>query len=768
MKRLTLAFLTLLSVVAVMAQNQVPITMARVLPAGTTVTVRGILTADRAAMRWTGYMQDETAGIAFYNSSTAPCPNADSLLPGDIFTITGVLKDYNSLLEISPISSITIESRNNPIPAPILVPVPNATENYESMLIKLTNVHFDAAMQGTLFTGGSSGQNYNVTDMNNNVTQIRVLPSTDIPGTLIPFGNVNITGCLGQYSPSNPIAGYQLFPRSLGDINVASSIMLTTPVSVTDLTTSAITLNWTTDNPGSTFVKYGHTPALELGTLTGTGNTTNHTVALNGSASELFYARAFSISNTVATDTAKSAVGAYITASNSTGNIKVYFNSAVDNSVSSGTNAISIGQAVDDTLIAYINRAKQSIDIAIYSFNDDGLSNISGALNSAASRGVNVRIIYCGTTANLGIDNLNASIHKLQAPGTNNSSYPTRDGIMHNKFMVIDANSSNANDPIVWTGSFNWTSDNMNTDANNLIIIQDKSLAITYQTEFQEMWGSTTLNPSPANAKFGSAKTNNTPHQLKVGGKWFECYFSPSDNVNTEIINRINTSQTDLEAAVMLVTRKEIAYAVSDAVNAGSNAKFLVENFADLITGTVPDSSVFKTLKSVCSEFGDYTGSGIMHNKYMIVDQSNTDSDPIVWTGSHNWTASANNYNDENSICVHDPVIANIYFQNFNKIITMADILYGIDDPKGFSHGEIQVYPNPASSFANVDVKSSGPVGYTLQLIDLSGRVVFAENRKAVQGVNHSVISLDNLNKGIYILRISNKNGAVSSKLIVQ
>jgi len=313
----------------------------------------------------------------------------------------------------------------------------------------------------------------------------------------------------------------------------------------------------------------------------------------------------------------------------------------------------------------------------------------------------------------------------------------------------------------------------MNTDANNLIIVQDQGLARTYLAEFEEMWGSNTLTPNTAKAKFGSAKTNNTPHQLKVGGKPLECYFSPTDNVNAEIINRINSAETDMEAAVMLITRKEMAYAISDAANAGATIKFLVSSFSDEIlagTGTppVPDSTVYKTLKYACSGFGDYTGDGVMHNKYMIVDQSNTSSDPLVWTGSHNWSAGANNTNDENSIVVHDATIANIYYQNFVKLFSTADIVYSINDPSGFTKGDVVIYPNPATNYVNIDVKATQRTMYTIQLMDMSGRTVLENNNSAVYGVNHTGLDVSGMRQGIYFLRISSATGSNVQKLIIR
>ena len=48
-----------------------------------------------------------------------------------------------------------------------------------------------------------------------------------------------------------------------------------------------------------------------------------------------------------------------------TDKIKTYFSRPVNNAVSTGTNAIYLNQLIDDTLIAYINRAKYSLDMAI-------------------------------------------------------------------------------------------------------------------------------------------------------------------------------------------------------------------------------------------------------------------------------------------------------------------------------------------------------------------------------------------------------------------
>ena len=77
---------------------------------------------------------------------------------------------------------------------------------------------------------------------------------------------------------------------------------------------------------------------------------TTHAHNLTGlTAGTIYYVQAASVSAT--NDTSFSAISAMATASNSSGQIKVWFNNTVDNSVSTGTNAIFVNGAMDDTII---------------------------------------------------------------------------------------------------------------------------------------------------------------------------------------------------------------------------------------------------------------------------------------------------------------------------------------------------------------------------------------------------------------------------------
>ena len=55
-----------------------------------------------------------------------------------------------------------------------------------------------------------------------------------------------------------------------------------------------------------------------------------------------------------------------------------------------------------------------------------------------------------------------------------------------------------------------------------------------------------------------------------------------------------------------------------------------------------------------------------LHHKYAIVDYAQGSTTPLLITGSHNWSASANSIHDENTLLIYDHTLANIYYQEFS------------------------------------------------------------------------------------------------------
>jgi hypothetical protein len=80
---------------------QMPIGTVRTQALSSTVTFRGkVLNGSELGI--IRYVQDGTGGIGVYSSSIA------NVLRGDSIEVTGTLFDFNTLLEISPVSTFTV------------------------------------------------------------------------------------------------------------------------------------------------------------------------------------------------------------------------------------------------------------------------------------------------------------------------------------------------------------------------------------------------------------------------------------------------------------------------------------------------------------------------------------------------------------------------------------------------------------------------------------------------------------------------------------
>lgn len=719
MNKILLLLTTLFASINLLSQT-ITIEQARTLAEGTTVTVKGLV-LNGSELGKIRYIQDQTSAVALYDANSLT-----DVKVGDSITATGKIKNYNNLIEIETIgTNFTIHNSNNPLPEPVTLQAGSLfTEDYEARLVRLPNMYFISPAGN--FAGNT---NYDLSD-GIGTYQMRVVNTTNIAGTPIPADYLNIVGIMSQYTNT-----YQILPRSLTDIEfLGNPPVFSSSLTQTDITTTSFKVSFTTLNPGSTLIKYGKTQALELGTLTDNTLTTNHTTSITGlEAGNIYYVQAQSISAT--NDISSSSIQPMATVSLSSGTIKAYFNRTVDNSLSTGVNAIYLNQQFDDTLKAYIARAKYSIDMCIYSFDND--NQLIEALQAAANKGVITRFVFESGVSNAYVTAL---------PGNNKSVRPSDlNGIMHNKFIVIDANSTNPNDPIVWTGSTNFTDNQLKVDANNVVIFQDQTLARAYTMEFEEMLF----------GKFSNEKKDNTPHEFLIGGKRVESYFSPSDQVNAAIQRTAQYADTDLSFAVLAFTRTDIAYKITGQKFDNVKIRGILDDNSEPNQATIWD---ILTSELGTADIKEDNGGYIMHHKYMIADATNPQSDPCVLTGSHNWSNAAQFNNDENTVIIHDATIANLFFQEFGKRFADVGGAIGVNDVLNNTN-LISLHPNPAQQQITISYNGILNGKQNLRITNMVGQVVY----QATISQKITPINLSNLTKGMYIATIDN----ISKKLII-
>jgi phosphatidylserine/phosphatidylglycerophosphate/cardiolipin synthase-like enzyme len=714
---------------------QQDISAARAMGEGSTVTVRGIVTSGEE-LGTIRFLQDHTAGIALYSSEVS------HLIRGDSVSVTGVLKDYSSLLELDPVQSVTVLSQGHTLPQPHVLTPGELEESYEGMLVRVEEAQLGA-------TGVFQRDAYGFT-ANGETGQLYINdPYSPLIGTPIPTGSISISGPLGSYQDS-----YQILPRDQDDLQSESSIKLVEAPRISQLSTEGFTLEWTTDVAGTSEAMVGLSPDLELTPIKLAGTATSHSLEIDGlNPAELFYIQAFSV---LGEDTARAALQTVITVSESSGSFRVLFNRGFDPSVSLGIlEAEYLPDGLDDELISYIDQAEESIDIAIYNLNNSGISDISAALNRAHARGVVVRAVYDGDVNASGMQTLNASIGKIASP---RSDYPVY-GIMHNKFVIIDAHSSNPLLPIVWTGSTNLSRNQINIDPNNVVVIQDQSLAKAYELEFNEMFGSGGPLPDPDKARFGPDKRDNTPHEFVIGGKRVECYFSPTDGTHQQILNAITSSDYSIQVATMLITKQDIGTALVGKNEAGREVQVLINDYDQY------GEPVLNALKASLRQDVRLNGeAGIMHHKYMMVDQSHADSDPLVLTGSHNWSASAQLRNDENTLIIYHQGVANAYYQEFVRRFAAGEILVSDKDRQlNENEAPVRIYPNPASEWIRIESYAGAEIE-SLIIIDPAGREMLRYQRPLPEQ-----IPLQEFTEGLYLIKLRLTGGEqVHSLLIIR
>lgn len=737
-------------------------------------TVSGIVTV---ANQFGGpsYIQDNTGGIAiFYTEFSTAIDIGDSVI------VTAKLSQFNGLTELvystfggTPSFSIIDSNKNYQIYTITLAQFNsqqwNGHEEWEGRLIRIN---------GLTITGTGTFQantNYNVGDPTG-TSQLRIDNNSNLVGTLIPTGTFDCIAAASQFKTSVPYnSGYQFLPRYTADIIQTTGPIILTPPAESNISPTSVTLTWTTQNPGDSRIKYFRSDSLDqqvvfTDSMYNAASVTSHTFTLNNlTPGKIYYALAFS---TNGQGTSISTPKYFSTQSNpaSTGKFEIYFNKAVDNSYAMpGNNAsgnidfkIRLGQRIDS--------ATRSIDIAMYSFNE--VTQIKDKLINALIRGVKIRMVYDHRDGNIQAlvqDLINAGIRVQQRPiGTN---------IMHNKFFIFDArDNSSFSDDWVWGGSANITNAQFYDDAQNVIIIQDQALCNTYTREFEEMWGSHNDVNNSSNAKFGAAKLDNTPHLFNINGKKVECYFSPSDNPSTQIENMIgNNTNKSIYFCAYAFTRFQIANKMKTQFQPPNK---YVRGVFDNSNGTDP-SSVYPEMKGI----GGTTPwnppapvyldaeSGLLHSKYILIDPDLPSSNPIVETGSYNYSTAATTGNDENYLMIYDSLIANQYLQDFAKRYSLAGGTIKVEMISSIVPDEYilsQNYPNPFNPATEISYELPAVNNVRLTVYNILGKEMSElVNERQNPGKYRVSFNASNLSSGVYFYTLTTDNFTETKRMLL-
>ena len=299
--------------------------------------------------------------------------------------------------------------------------------------------------------------------------------------------------------------------------------------------------------------------------------------------------------------------------------------------------------SIEEKLIQWINAAQVSIHIASFEFN---LTPVAEALIAAKNRGVDVKWIT-DDEYGLKIDSEpeRRQFSLLMGAGIEVKDDAGREAFMHNKFWIFDQQA-------VWTGSTNITVNGIFKQNNNVIVLRSPEIAYIYEREFQELWSGQFGPRAPSTISNQWAILDTTPVQV---------LFSSEDNAMSSLLAVVNDAKFSIRFLAFSFTDDALAQTMIERFKAGVDVQGVYE--------TLASTSIYSDLKTFwCAGVPvrqDGNGS-LMHNKVIIVDNS------TVITGSLNFTAGANEKNEENVIIIDNPEIAALYLQEYAKIWSLA------------------------------------------------------------------------------------------------
>jgi phosphatidylserine/phosphatidylglycerophosphate/cardiolipin synthase-like enzyme len=300
---------------------------------------------------------------------------------------------------------------------------------------------------------------------------------------------------------------------------------------------------------------------------------------------------------------------------------------------------------VEAALVAAIDRAQQTVDMAIYELESQPVTD---ALLRAKERGVRVRVV---TDGEYGLEDPDATFDQLELAGIPVVSDEARRGYMHNKFVVIDG-------LYVWTGSTNFKPNGFYRNNNNSMLIRSSRLAQNYTAEFEELFA----------GQFGASSPKTVANPvITVEGTRIETYFESEGDLGARLAELISEAHSVRFMAFSFTeslrwkengTERSVMLLLRDRAQAGElEVKGIVE---------ASSRSGVKPLLCAGLDIRQDGNPDVMHHKVFIFDEA------IVAMGSFNFSNRAANENDENMLIIHNPDIARAYLEEFDRLWAVA------------------------------------------------------------------------------------------------
>jgi phosphatidylserine/phosphatidylglycerophosphate/cardiolipin synthase-like enzyme len=316
----------------------------------------------------------------------------------------------------------------------------------------------------------------------------------------------------------------------------------------------------------------------------------------------------------------------YITAGPVNGFWQVYFilpTNATDQTV------IVQHQFLDTELVARIDHARSSLDIASYDLN---LPSVTDAIIRASQRGLTVRVV---ADDEYGLNSSDTTFQQLEEAGIPVVT-DQRQALMHHRFIIFDGRA-------VWTGKWAFTYDSTLNQNTAALVFDSPELAALYTAHFNALF-----ERSEFRSGFPSAA-----HTVTVEGITIDSYFMPSDDALTPVKDILGQAKKSIYIMVMAFSLEDLGDELIAAVNQGVDVRVVTESRLSRLVEPWYCAGV---------PFRKDGNPDSLNHGVIVVDGE------LVISGSFNLSNNSFRENNEDLLIVHDPQMAQLFTEEFERV----------------------------------------------------------------------------------------------------
>lgn len=329
-----------------------------------------------------------------------------------------------------------------------------------------------------------------------------------------------------------------------------------------------------------------------------------------------------------------------------------------------GPTELGAADNLEKVIIEFINGAKRFLDIAVQELDSEPIAQ---AVLDARFRGVNVRLVLEQdyllsekvpvVSLQMGETEADA-LRRVQwgEEGGSRSLEPNRrilaallrcnvdvkadynPAIFHQKFIIRDYRERALPTSAILSGSANFTSTDCHRNLNHVVIFHDSRICREYSAEFDQLRA----------GHFGRGAQGKVPDAYNLNGIPVKVLFAPDHAPELEIMKQMLKASKRVDFAIFTFSGSS---GIDDAMIALAEAKRTVTGVMDPGQGAQDWAATHDLDRAHIELFFPKRSAafGKLHHKLMVIDEA------TVIAGSFNYTAPANNYNDENIFVIGSP-----------------------------------------------------------------------------------------------------------------